>query len=68
MIGPRGALQPLGWAGERVVWLVGEAGSQMLVTTDQQGAGAEVWCRLDVGGVPVESVTWSHALSGGAAG
>ena len=62
--GPPGAVRPLGWSGERIVWLVGQPGSQELITTDQGGADAQPWCRLDVGDEPVENVMWSKALSG----
>jgi hypothetical protein len=61
---PPAGIKPLGWAGSRVVWLVGEPGSQRLVTTDQQGRDERTWMRFDVGDRAVETVTWSRALSG----
>jgi hypothetical protein len=64
---PADALRPLGWAGSRVVWLLGEPGDQRLVTTDQHGAAPTPWMRLDVGTNPVATVQWSWHLSGRAA-
>lgn len=61
---PADAVRPLGWAGDRIVWLAGEPGSQRLVTADVDGGDAETWLRFEVGDVPVESVTWSRDLSG----
>lgn len=62
---PSGGLRPLGWAGDRVVWLTGDPGSQQrLVAADVDGSDAETWVRFEVGTAPVESVTWSRALSG----
>ena len=60
-----GVHRALGWAGDRVVWLVGGAGRQRLVTTDQQGGDRELWVRLELGPRRVvDNVTWSRALSG----
>jgi hypothetical protein len=64
---PPGALRPLGWAGSRVVWLVGQPGDQRLVTTDQTGAEPRPWMLLDIGQRAVETVGWSSELSGRAA-
>lgn len=61
---PAGAIRPLGWAGDRVVWLAGDPGDQRLLTADDDGADARTWLRFEVGDVPVESVTWSRDLSG----
>jgi hypothetical protein len=61
---PADAVRPLGWAGDHIVWLVGEPGSQRLVTADIDGERIETWLRFEVGEVPIESVTWSRALSG----
>lgn len=63
---PRSAVEPLGWAGSRIVWIAGAAGHQRLVTTDAEGADAHLWLRFDVGPVPIESVQWSQELSGAA--
>lgn len=56
--------KPLGWTGDRVVWLVGAVGAQRLVTTDVRGGDVQPWMRLDLGGRTVDNVTWSWALSG----
>jgi hypothetical protein len=61
---PPDGVQPLGRAGPRVVWLVGQAGAQSLVTTDRRGEGARTWMRFDVGDQAIEAVSWSRALSG----
>jgi hypothetical protein len=61
---PADAVRPLGWAGDRVVWLAGQPGSQRLVTAGTDSGAAETWVRFEVGDAPVESVTWSRALSG----
>lgn len=61
---PAGATMALGWAGQRVVWMVGEQGSQRLVTTDRDGRNGRTWMRFDIGDQIVETVTWSRALSG----
>ena len=61
---PAEAVRPQGWAGSRVVWLVGQPGDQRLVTTDQAGADPRPWMRMEIGDVPVESVQWSRELSG----
>jgi hypothetical protein len=61
---PGDALRPLGWAGSRVVWLVGQPGDQRLVTTDQRGADPRTWTNLAVGNRAVETVTWSQTLAG----
>jgi hypothetical protein len=61
---PRAAIRPLGWAGPRVVWLTGAAGSQRLVTCEVRADRCGTWMRLDVGAVGVESVTWSTDLTG----
>lgn len=61
---PAGAVRPLGWAGSKVVWLVGQPGDQRLVTTDRTGADRRPWMRLDVGRLAVETVEWSSDLSG----
>jgi Tol biopolymer transport system component len=61
---PADAIRPMGWAGSRIVWLVGHPGDQRLVSTDRSGADPRQWMRLDIGGRPVESVQWSRALTG----
>lgn len=61
---PNDAVKPLGWAGARVVWLVGAAGNQRLVSTDRQGGDERTWMRLDVGDLPVETVQWTRDLAG----
>ena len=63
---PAAAVKPLGWAGSRVVWLVGEVGDQQLVTTDDSGRDPRLWTRLDTRGRPIESVSWSTPLRGAA--
>lgn len=65
---PQDVSRPLGWAGIRIVWLVGPPGNQRLVTTDRTGADPQPWMRLEIGDRPVESVQWSRALTGRAAG
>lgn len=61
---PDASSRPLGWAGDRVVWLVGDPGRQRLVTTDRDGGDQQPWMRLAVGGRSVDNITWSRALSG----
>jgi hypothetical protein len=61
---PPDAVRPMGWAGSRVVWLVGPPGDQRLVSTDRSGADPQPWMRLDIGDRPVESVQWSRDLGG----
>ncbi len=61
---PPGAVRALGWSGGQVVWLVGEAGSQLLVLADPQARELRTWVELDVGDAPVADVAWSSALSG----
>ena len=63
---PAGAIKPLGWAGSRVVWLVGMVGDQRLVTTDGSGGDPRLWTRLDTHGLPIESISWSTPLRGAA--
>jgi hypothetical protein len=65
---PAGAIKPMGWAGDRIVWLTGEVGKQSLVTTDDRGSGPRLWTRLETRGMPIESVSWSAALRGAARG
>jgi Tol biopolymer transport system component len=63
---PRDALRPLGWWGDRVVWLVGPAGgAQRLVSTDRTGHDPRPWMQLEVGDRAVETVQWSRDLTGG---
>jgi hypothetical protein len=64
---PRDVSRPLGWAGTRIVWLVGPPGNQRLVTTDRTGADPQPWMRLEIGDRSVESVQWSRELTGWAA-
>jgi hypothetical protein len=64
---PRDVSRPLGWAGTRIVWLVGPPGNERLVTTDRTGADPRPWMRLDIGDRSVDSVQWSRALTGRAA-
>jgi hypothetical protein len=61
---PADAVRPLGWAGSRIVWLTGAAGSQRLVLADESAEHTETWMRFDVGAIPVEGVTWSTVLTG----
>ena len=61
---PPGALRPLGWAGDRVVWLAGRAGDQSLISTDVTGTDPRPWMRVDAGDRPIETVQWSRDLSG----
>ena len=61
---PRAAVRPLGWAGSRVVWLTGAAGSQRLVSCEVRADRCGTWVRFDVGAVGVESVTWATDLTG----
>lgn len=58
------AARPMGWAGSRVVWLVGQSGELRLITTDRTGKDWRPWMRLDAGDRAIESVQWSLALSG----
>jgi hypothetical protein len=60
---PSGALRALGWTGDRVVWLVGQPGSQRLITTDVRGGTTALWMQFDVGTQAVANVSWSRALS-----
>lgn len=60
--------RPIGWAGTRIVWLVGPPGNQRLVTSDRTGADLQPWMRLEIGDRSVASVQWSRALTGRAAG
>lgn len=64
---PREERRPLGWAGSRVVWLVGQPGDQRLITTDQRGEDQRTWTRFEVGNRVVDSVSWSRDLAGRAA-
>lgn len=64
---PPGGVEPIGWTGERVVWLVGQPGAQSLQTTDEHGADMQPWMRFAVGDRGVEAVQWSQDLSGAAA-
>jgi hypothetical protein len=64
---PPGGVEPVGWTGDRVVWLVGRPGAQSLQTTDQRGADVQPWMRFAVGDRGVEAVQWSQDLSGGPA-
>lgn len=64
---PQDLSRPLGWAGTRIVWLVGQPGDQRLVTTDQTGRDPRPWMRLEIGDRAVETVQWSSDLSGTAA-
>lgn len=62
---PADAVRPMGWAGDRIVWLAGAPGApQRLLTADIDGGEVETWMQFDVGDVPVESVTWSRDFSG----
>ncbi len=61
---PADTLSAVGWAGSRIVWLVGGAGDQRLVTTDRAGRGVRPWIRFDVGDLPVSAVQWSRDLGG----
>ena len=61
---PGPGARPLGWTGDRVVWLVGSAGRQRLVTTDRHGGDRQLWMHLDIGGRVVDNITWSRALTG----
>jgi len=61
---PAGDARPLGWTGDRVVWLVGGVGDQRLVTTDREGRDRQLWTRLALGTRQVDNITWSRALTG----
>lgn len=61
---PAGAIRPLGWAGSRVVWLVGQPGHQHLTSTDQAGGDPQQWMRIAEGSPPIQTVQWSRDLSG----
>jgi hypothetical protein len=61
---PPDAVRPLGWAGSRIVWLIGQVGDQRLVTTDSSGRDPRLWTRLETDGLPIESVSWSNDLAG----
>lgn len=63
---PPDAVQPVGWAGSRIVWLAGTFGDQRLVTTDASGRDPRLWMRLDTGTLPIETVSWSTPLRGAA--
>lgn len=68
---PTGAVRALGWAGDRVVWLLqdpADPARQRLVTTDRSGADQRTWMRFDVGDRLVETVSWSDDLRGGPQG
>jgi hypothetical protein len=64
LVAPPDADRPMGWAGDRVVWLVGGTGEQRLVVSRPDGRDAELWTRLDVGDTPVRTVQWSVRLTG----
>ena len=64
---PADAVGAVGWAGSRVVWLLGGAGAQRLVTTDVEGGDVRPWTVLDVGERPLVSIQWSRDLAGTAA-
>ena len=61
---PAGGVRALGWSGTHVVWLAGTVGRQRLVLTDRDGGTPRVWTRLDTGGMPIETVSWSADLRG----
>ncbi len=61
---PGDAIRPLGWAGDRIVWLAGNPGDQRLETTDRNGGAKRTWMHFDVGNRAVKTVSWSRALSG----
>jgi hypothetical protein len=61
---PTDVARPLGWAGARVVWLVGQPGDQRLVTTGRAGANPQPWMRIDAGDRAIATVQWSWDLSG----
>jgi hypothetical protein len=61
---PTDALRPLGWAGQRVVWLAGQPGDYRLVTTDQRGDDVRTWMRFEIGDRPIDTISWSRDLSG----
>ena len=58
------ALRPLGWAGNRVVWLEGPVRDRRLVSTDRAGEDRRTWMRLEVGDRGIDTVQWSWAVSG----
>jgi hypothetical protein len=64
LVAPPDAVRPVGWSGGRVVWLVGPVGQQRLVLAAPDGADREPWMRLEVGGSPVRTVSWSTRLAG----
>jgi hypothetical protein len=61
---PADATTAVGWAGSRIVWLLGAAGGQRLVTTDRDGHELRPWLRFDVGDLPVSAIQWSRDLGG----
>jgi hypothetical protein len=64
VVRPPGAQTVLGWQDDRLVWLVGDAGSQRLVTSTVSGQDVRPWLRFDVGARTVAGVSWSGLLHG----
>jgi hypothetical protein len=65
VVRPENGVRALGWAGERVVWLVQDGEDQRLVTTDTAGGDPTTWMRFGPRTGLVETVLWSDALRGG---
>lgn len=65
VVRPENGVRALGWAGERVVWLVQDGEHQRLVTTDTSGSDPTTWMRFGPRTGLVETVLWSDALRGG---
>jgi hypothetical protein len=65
VVRPAGGVRALGWAGERVVWLVQDGPDQRLVSTDTAGGDPTTWMRFEEDAGLVENVFWSDALRGG---
>lgn len=65
VVRPENGVRALGWAGERVVWLVQDGEDQRLVSTDPSGGDATTWMRFEPDAGLVETVLWSDALRGG---
>jgi hypothetical protein len=61
---PARTARAVGWTGDRVVWLMGRAGDQQLVTTDRDGGDRRPWTRLELGSRQVDHVSWSRPLTG----
>jgi hypothetical protein len=61
---PADGQRPIGWVGDRIVWLSGTPGDYRLVSTDQRGTRGRIWMSFDVGDRPIEAINWSADVSG----